>query len=159
MKYNFFFDLYTYNLKQAESIRKLWLRCCTWVTFFGTIFFIDRDDDLSWQRATILLQSATVSTEWDRCSSKYANNSQLMNTSCFIKLVVILVKINNMHFFYTACFLSLSYGFFTISELSGHSRPIDIPLYGSTVYSIEKLVFPNIICQRHIHAFDTQNWL
>ena len=96
MKY-IFFDLYTYNLKQAESIRKLWLRCCPWVTFFGTIFFIDRDDDLSWQ-------SATVITEWDRCSSKYANNSRLMDTSCFIKLAVILVTINNMHFFYTACF-------------------------------------------------------
>ena len=54
-----------WKLKQAESTRKLWLRCCTWVTFFGTIIFIDRDDDLSWQSATILLQSATVITNWD----------------------------------------------------------------------------------------------
>ena len=54
-----------WKLKQAESIRKLWLRCFNWVTFFGTIIFIYRDDDLSWQSATILLQSATVITKWD----------------------------------------------------------------------------------------------
>ena len=55
-----------WKLKQAESIRKLWLRCCTWVTFFGTIIFIDRDKVRQvLQSATILLQSATVITNWD----------------------------------------------------------------------------------------------
>ena len=29
-----------------------------------------------------VLQSATIGTKWDRCSSKYANDSRLMNTSC-----------------------------------------------------------------------------
>ena len=143
MKY-IFFDLYTYNLKQAESIRKLWLRCCLWVTFFGTIFFIDRDDDLSWQ-------SATVITEWDRCSSKYANNSRLMDTSCFIKLAVILVTINNMHFFYTACFF---YHYLMVSLLFLSCLVINVLLtYRFTVHSTEKLVFPDIICQRHTPAW------
>ena len=56
-----FFDLYAYSLKLAESICKLWLRCCTWEKFFGTIIFLD-------------------------------SNSRLMNSSCFIKLAVILKK-------------------------------------------------------------------
>ena len=155
MKYNFFFDLYTYNLKQAESIRKLWLRCCPWVTFFGTIFFIDRDDDLSWQSATIRLQSATVITEWDRCSSKYANNSRLMDTSCFIKLAVILVTINNMHFFYTACFF---YHYLMASLLFLSCRVINVLLtYRFTVHSTDGLYFPTLSA-KDIHLLDT-HWL
>ena len=156
MKDNFFFDLYTYNLKQAESILKLWLRCCPWVTFFGTIFFIDRDDDLSWQSATIRLQSATVITEWDRCSSKYANNSRLMDTSCFIKLAVILVTINNMHFFYTACF------FITILwRLYYFSIVWSLTFYWHTAlrYTVLKSFYFPTLSAKDIYLLDTQNWL
>ena len=157
MKDNFFFDLYTYNLKQAESIRKLWPRCCPWVTFFGTIFFYWKEsDDLSRQSTTILLQSATVITEWGRFSSKHANNSRLMDTSFFIKLAVILVTINNMHFFYTTCF------FITILwRLYYFSIVWSLTFYWHTAlrYTVLKSFYFPTLSAKDIYLLDTQNWL
>ena len=65
-------------------------------------------------KARQVLQSATIGTKWDRCSSKYANDSRLMNTSCRY------IDDNHQYVFRLHCFffLSLSYGVFTISKLS-----------------------------------------
>ena len=104
-----------------------------------------------------VLQSATIIKKRDRCSSKYANDSRLMNTSCFIKLAVILVTITNMYFFYTVCFFN-DYLMVSLLFLNCLTLIINVVLtYRFIVHSTEKLVFPEIICQRHIHASDTQN--
>ena len=104
-----------------------------------------------------VLQSATIIKKRDRCSSKYANDCRLMNTSCFIKLAVILVKITNMYFFYTVCFFN-DYLMVSLLFLNCLTLIINVLLtYRFMEHRIEKLVFPDIICQRHIHAFDTQN--
>ena len=131
-----FFDLYAYSLKLAESICKLWLRYCTWEKFFGTIIFLD-------------------------------NNSRLVNSSCFIKLAVILKKnskknnnISSMNFFYPLCFFFYHYLMVSLPFLNCLTLIINVLLtYRFMVHRIEKFVFPDTICQRNIHAFDTQNWL
>ena len=124
--------------------------------FRNYFFYWKESDDLSRQSRTILLQSATVITEWDSCSSKHANNSRLMDTSCFIKLAVILVTINNMHFFYTACF------FITISwRLYYFSIVWSLTFYWHTAlrYTVLKSFYFPTLSAKDINLLDTQNWL
>ena len=63
-----------------------------------------------------------------------------------------------MNFFYPLCFFFYHYLMVSLLFLNCLTLNINVLLtYRFMVHRIEKLVFPDTICQRHIHAFDTQN--
>ena len=101
-----------------------------------------------------VLQSATIIKKKDRCSSKYANDSRLMNTSCRY------IDDNHQYVFRLHCLFFYHYLMVSLLFLNCLTLIFNVLLtYRFTVHGTEKLVFPDIICQRHIHAPDTQNRL
>ena len=61
-----------------------------------------------------------------------------------------------MNFFYPLCFFFYHYLMVSLLFLNCITLIMNVLLtYRFTEHRIEKLVFPDTICQRNIHAFDT----
>ena len=157
MKDNFFFDLYTYNLKQAKSILKLWLRCCPWVTFFGTIFFIERNRMICpdkvgqfYCKVRQLLQSGTAVP---------------LNMPIIVDLWILHASLNLPLYWWqsTICIsFTLLVFFITILwRLYYFSIVWSLTFYWHTAlrYTVLKSFYFPTLSAKDIYLLDTQNWL